>query len=148
MKKCHNSVIPIDNINFSVSDNCNDRFRNITVSSDVVCTCPHPLLSVRHVCDKCWDSILIAVEQCTDEIFRMPIDWVSREVDLFPGPLSAHPKIKRSPTKYTRPFCFFNIVKRASKWPSVVFSNRLKPHFKNFVRHIWEKISRYHFLLV
>lgn len=144
MKKRGDAVISINNFDLSTTDNGNYRLRDAPVGSDEVCTCPKPLLGTFHVCEQCWQSFYASLDNGVEAEARAVRERLSMYFDLSSSPLSGNPITEPITPKDSRPFRFFLAIRWILERPSVIFRDRFKPHFKNFVRHIWEKISGYH----
>jgi hypothetical protein len=138
------TMIPIHHFEVSIPEQDDDRFWDLTVRPDEVCTCPKPLLGASHICFSCRRSFFASLNNSRNYAEREWAKWCLGQVEFYPLPLCLRPKSQGKPSENVIPFGVFGFIGKLSKRPSISRHERFNPHLKDLIRHIWEKLTRRH----
>lgn len=82
MYKGSNTMIAVDNFDFTSFNHSDNRGRDSIVVADKLCTCPKPLLTPSHACEHCWQTFYASLENGVDAEARRIAEKYGLKVDV------------------------------------------------------------------
>lgn len=143
MTERSNSMISVNDVDLTVADQNNDSPGYCSGGLNKFCTCPKPLFTPAHACEYCWQTMYDSLDKGIDAEVCASRKRFGVKINENLLPNSFFPKVKTELSENIKPFSVFCRITCRLKRPAIFLSDRFKPFFKYFIRHIRKKIAGY-----